>query len=159
MATAKKAAATPEADAKVEVTVETVEAKPSKLSSIRENVLDRASDARATVTSGLDTARGVSSQTSGAAVDFGKAYYAGVSTLGRTLFGFGKEFYGEVTTHAQKTMSAKSVREVAELQAAYIQTRIETSAAHGKEFIDVATVEAEKTMKPVIELLDGKRAA
>jgi len=136
-----------------------VEENASTMSTIRENVMERASDARETLTNGFDTARGVSNQAAGASVDFGKAYYAGLSTIGRTLFGFGKEFYGEVSGHAQKTMSAKSVREVAELQAAFVQSRIETSAAHGKELIDVTALEAEKTMKPVIELLDGKRAA
>ncbi len=129
--------------------------KTSTFDSIRENVSERASSVRETVGTVRDTA----GQTVGAATDFGKAYYSGVTVLGQTLFGFGKEFYGEVTEHAQKTMKAKSLSEVAGLQAAFMQTRIETSAAHGKEFIDVARVQAEETMKPVIALLDGNRAA
>ncbi len=147
MATAKKETKTATADAK------------SALNSIQENVTERATAARETLTSGVETVRETGSKTAGAAVDFGKAYYSGVSVLGQTLWGFGQEFYGEVTSHAQKTMQAKSLSEVAGLQAAYMQTRIETSAAHGKEFIDVAREQAEQTMKPVIELLDGKRAA
>ncbi|MEL6995957.1 MAG: phasin family protein, partial [Pseudomonadota bacterium] len=58
-----------------------------------------------------------------------------------------------------RTMGAKSLTDVAGLQAAFLQTRVETSAAHSKEFVDVAREQAEATLKPVIELLDGKRAA
>lgn len=149
MATAKK----------TEKTAAAKEEAKSTLNSIQDTVTERASAARETLTEGFGTVRETSGMAAGAATDFGRAYYAGVTTLGRTLFGFGQEFYGEVTDHARKTMSAKSLREVAELQAAYVQNRIEVSAAHSKEFIDVARVETEKTMKPVIELLDGKRAA
>lgn len=150
------ATATKKADVKAE------EAKAdakSAFTAARESVSERVSDARETVTSGLDTVRGGANLTAGAAMDFGRAYYGGVTTLGKTLWGFGQEFYGEATAHAQKTMQAKNVQQVAELQGAFIQTRIENSAAHGKEFIDVARKEAENTMKPIIELLDGKRAA
>jgi hypothetical protein len=131
----------------------------STLNSIQENVSERATAARETVTNGIETVRETGGKTAGAAVAFGKAYYSGVSVLGQTLWGFGQEFYGEVTNHAQKTMQAKSLNEVASLQAAYVQNRIETSAAHGKEFIDVAREQTEQTMKPIIELLDGNRAA
>lgn len=129
------------------------------LSSIQENVTERATAARETLSNGFETVRETGGQAAGAAVDFGKAYYAGVNVLGRTLFGFGQEFYGEATNHVQKTLRAKCLSEAAGLQAAYLQNRIETSAAHSKEFIDVAREQAEATMKPVIELLDGKRAA
>ncbi|MEM1374713.1 MAG: phasin family protein [Pseudomonadota bacterium] len=131
----------------------------SAVSNIRESVSERASAVRENVTERLDDVRGTANLTAGAAVDFGKAYYSGLTTVSKTLWGFGQEFYGEVTDHAQKTMQAKNIRQVAELQAAFLQTRVETSAAHGKEFIDVARVETEKTMKPVLELLDGQRAA
>ncbi|MEM1233070.1 MAG: phasin family protein [Pseudomonadota bacterium] len=131
----------------------------SAVSNIRESVTERASAVRENVTERFDDVRGTANMTAGAAMDFGKAYYAGLTTVSKTLWGFGQEFYGEVTDHAQKTMQAKNLKQVAELQAAFLQTRVETSAAHGKEFIDVARIETEKTMKPVLELLDGKRAA
>lgn len=152
MATAKKEAAPKAAEAKTE------EAK-SALSSVRENVTERVSAARETVTENFDSVRGTANRTAGAAMDFGKAYYAGVTTVGSTLWGFAQEFYGEGANHVQKTFQAKNVQQVAELQAAYLQSRIETSAAHGKEFIDVARGEAEKTLKPIVDLLDGQRAA
>ncbi|MCH2076004.1 MAG: phasin family protein [Rhodobacteraceae bacterium] len=148
MATATKSkAAAPKAEAK------------STVSKVRESVSERASAVRENVTERFDDVRGTANLTAGAAMDFGKAYYAGLTTVSKTLWGFGQEFYGEVTDHAQKTMQAKNIQQVAELQASFMQTRLETSAAHGKEFIDVARVETEKTLKPVIELLDGKRAA
>lgn len=131
----------------------------SALNSIRENVTGGAAKVRETVTERFANVRGTANQTAGTAVDFGKAYYAGMTVLGKVLYGFGQEFYGEVSDHAQKTMRAKSLTEVAGLQAAYLQTRVETSAAHSKEFIDVAREQTEATLKPVIELLDGKRAA
>ena len=151
MATAKK-------DAKKAAT-EATEATKSALNSIQENVSERASAAREQITTSVETARETGTKAAGAAVDFGKAYYSGMSVLGQTLWGFGQEFYGEVTNHAQKTLQAKSISDVASLQAAFVQTRIETTAAHGKEFIDVAREQTEQTMKPIIELLDSKRAA
>lgn len=144
--------------AEVKATEAKAEAK-SAVSKAREAVSERASAVRENVTERLDDVRGTANLTAGAAMDFGKAYYAGLTTVSKTLWGFGQEFYGEVTDHAQKTMQAKNIQQVAELQASFMQTRLETSAAHGKEFIDVARVETEKTLKPVIELLDGKRAA
>ncbi|MEL6959156.1 MAG: phasin family protein [Pseudomonadota bacterium] len=151
MATAKKTEKTE--------TPEVKEAAKTTVAAVRENVTERVSAARETVMNSADTVRGVSTQASGAAVDFGKAYYSGLTTLGQTLWGFGQEFYGEVSSHATKTFQARSLKQVAELQAAFAQTRIENSAAHGKEFIDVARVQAEQTIKPIVELLDGKRAA
>ena len=138
---------------------EATAATKSALNSIQENVSERASAAREQITTSVETVRETGTKTAGAAVDFGKAYYSSLSVLGQTIWGFGQEVYGEVTNHAQKTMQAKSLSDVASLQAAFVQTRIETSAAHSKEFIDVAREETEKTMKPIIELLDGKRAA
>ncbi|MEL7012207.1 MAG: phasin family protein [Pseudomonadota bacterium] len=151
MATAKKAPA--------KAATEATAATKSALNSIQENVSERATAAREQITTSVETVRETGSKTAGAAVDFGKAYYGSLTVLGQTLWGFGQEVYGEVTDHAQKTMQAKSLSDVASLQAAFVQTRIETSAAHSKEFIDVAREETEKTMKPIIELLDGKRAA
>lgn len=138
---------------------QSTESVKSALNSIQENVSERASAVRETVSNSFDTVRSTGSDAAGATVEFGKAYYAGVSILGQTVWGFGQEFYGEVTDHARKTMGAKSVREVAELQASYVQGRIETSASHGKEFIDIAREQAELTMKPIISLLDSKRSA
>ena len=102
MATATKKTAEPKVEAKAEEVKSTVE-------NIRENVTERATAVRDNVTERYEDAREVASKTSGAAMDFGKAYYAGVTTVGKTLFGFGKEIYGEVASHAQKTMSAKSI--------------------------------------------------
>ncbi|MEM6727932.1 MAG: phasin family protein [Pseudomonadota bacterium] len=150
-ATKDKAAAAKAEEAKADA--------KSAVSNIRESVTQRASSVRENVTERFDDVRGTANMTAGAAMDFGKAYYAGLTTVGRTLWGMTQEVYGEASSHVTKTFQARNVREVAELQAAFVQTRIENSAAHGKELIDVTRVEAEKTMKPVIELLDGKRAA
>ncbi|MEO1749789.1 MAG: phasin family protein, partial [Pseudomonadota bacterium] len=125
MATAKNKSA----NAATEATAAT----KSALNSIQENVSERASAAREQITTSVETVRETGTKTAGAAVDFGKAYYSGLSVLGQTIWGFGQEVYGEVTNHAQKTMQAKSLSDVASLQAAFVQTRIETSAAHSKE--------------------------
>ena len=154
MATATKAKA-------AEAKATDVKAQDSKstLNKVRENVTERASAVRENVTERLDDVRGTANQTAGAAVDFGKAYYSGLNTIGKTLWGFTQEVYGETATHVQKTMQAKNVKEVAALQASFMQHRVENSAAHGKELIDVTRVQVEETIKPIVELLDGKRAA
>ncbi|MEM9717493.1 MAG: phasin family protein [Pseudomonadota bacterium] len=147
MATAKKTAQA--ASKEAASTVET----------IRENVSERATAAKEAVSERYETVKDTAGTAAGVAKDFGTAYYTGVTTLGKTLFGFAQEFYGEAAEHATKTMKAKNLTSVAELQAAFIQSRIENSATHGKIFIDVARQQTEATMKPVIDLLDGKRAA
>ncbi|MEO0343162.1 MAG: phasin family protein [Pseudomonadota bacterium] len=148
MATATKA---PKAAAAEEAT--------STVETIRENVSERATAAKEAVAERYETVRDTASTAASVAKDFGTAYYNGVSTLGKTLFGFAQEFYAETAEHATKTMKAKNLTSVAELQAAFIQSRIENSATHGKVFIDVARQQTEATMKPVIALLNTKSAA
>ena len=89
----------------------------------------------------------------------GRAYANGVVELGKALFGFGREAYEEVVDNVRATANAKCMREVAELQAAFIQTRIENSTAHMKEFADLARVKAEETVEPLVGLVKKEAAA
>ena len=131
----------------------------STVESIRENVSERATAATQTVTDSYETVRGTAGKVAGVAKDFGSAYYTGVTTLGKTLFGFAQDIYVETAEHATKTMKAKDMTSVAELQAAFIQSRIENAATHSKIFVDVARQQTEATMKPIVEALDTKKAA
>jgi len=154
MATANKAA-----EATKEV-VETAKAETkSTVETIRENVTERASAATKTVSEGYKTATDTAGAVAGVAKEFGTAYYNGVSILGKTLFGFAQDVYAETAEHATKTMKAKDMTSVAELQAAFIQSRIENAAKHSKVFIDVAHQQTKATWKPVIDALDTKKAA
>lgn len=79
------------------------------------------------------------------------AYVAGTLELVRTLGGFGQEIVTEAGEHARATVRAKGLREVAELQAAFAQRRIEMSATHTKEFVDLARARSEEVIAPLAD--------
>ncbi len=108
----------------------------------------------------IETVREVAGNLGGALTLGGKAYYAGLYDLGRTLGGFGREILTEAGEHVRATMQAKCLSEVARLQAAYAQHRIEMSATHAKEFVDLARVKSEEVIAPIADLLkQDKKAA
>jgi hypothetical protein len=88
-----------------------------------------------------------------------RAYVNGVLDLGRTLGGFGREISAEAGRHVGATFEALSLRELAELQAAWVQHRIETSTAHVKEFADLAHDRTKDVVAPFAALLKQDTAA
>lgn len=85
-----------------------------------------------------------------------KAYADGLLELGLTLGGFGREILVEASRHLDATLQARSVREVAELQAAFVQHRIEVSTAQAKEFADLALAKSESVIAPFAVLVRPK---
>jgi hypothetical protein len=96
---------------------------------------------------------------SGAVTAGSRAYVNGVLELGRTLGGFGREIAAEAGRHVRATIEARSLREVAELQAAWVQHRVETSTAHAKEFADLAHAKSMDVISPFTALLKQDKAA
>jgi hypothetical protein len=86
------------------------------------------------------------------------AYVAGCLDLGRAVGSFGREILGDTGEHLRAAVRAKNLRELAELQAAFAQHRIEMSAAHAKEFADLARSRAEQAIAPIAHLLEDKTA-
>jgi hypothetical protein len=82
-----------------------------------------------------------------------RAYVNGILELGRTLGGFGREVAMETGRHVRATVEARSLREVAELQAAWAQHRVETSTAQAKEFADVAHARAIGVIAPFVAMM------
>ena len=82
-----------------------------------------------------------------------KAYVAGSLEIGRTLGGFGREMLTETGEHLRATVRAKNLRELAELQAAFAQHRIEMSATYAKELADLARTGSEQAIAPIADLL------
>ena len=107
----------------------------------------------------IEDARQVAGDLGGALSTGSKAYVAGVLELGRTLGGFGREILIEAGEHVRATVKARNLREVAELQAAFAQHRIEMSATHTKEFVDLARSKAEEAIAPIAGLLKQDNAA
>jgi hypothetical protein len=79
--------------------------------------------------------------------------------LGRTLGGFGREIAAEAGRQVHATIEARSLREVAELQAAWVQHQVETSAAHAKEFADLTNIKIMDVIAPFAALLKQDKAA
>ena len=107
----------------------------------------------------LDGAKEIGTGLSTTLAAGGRAYVSGVIELGRTLGGFGREIVGEANRHIRATIEAQSLREVAELQAAWAQHRVETSTAHAKEFIDLAYAKTMDVIAPFAVLLKQGTAA
>ena len=107
----------------------------------------------------VDVARRAAAEIGAAFGTGSRAYVAGALELARTLGGFGREIATETGEHVRATFRAKNLREVAELQAAYAQRRIEMSATHTKEYADLARANAEAVIAPVAGLLTRKNTA
>jgi hypothetical protein len=88
-----------------------------------------------------------------------RAYVTGVFELGRMLGGFGREIANEAGQHVRATVEARALRDVAELQAVWLQHRIETSTAHVKEFADLAHSRTMEVIAPFAALLRRNKAA
>jgi hypothetical protein len=101
----------------------------------------------------------IATELSGALTAGSRAYMNGVLELGRTLGGFGSEIAAEAGRHVRATIEARSLREVAELQAAWVQHRVETSTAHAKEFADLAHTKTMEGIAPFAALLKQNKAA
>jgi len=104
-------------------------------------------------------AREVAADLQGALTAGSRAYVNGVLELGRTLGGLAREIAAEAGRHVRATIEARSLREVAELQAAWVQHRVETSAAQAKEFADLAQAKTMDVVAPFAALLRQDKAA
>ena len=107
----------------------------------------------------LGGATEIATELSGALTAGGRAYVNGVFELGRTLGGFGREIAAEAGRHVRATVEARSLREVAERQVAWVQHRFETSTAHAKEFADLAHTGIMDVIAPFAALLKQDQAA
>jgi hypothetical protein len=74
------------------------------------------------------------------------------------LGGFGREVANEAGQHVRATIEARALRDVAEVQAAWLQHRIETSTAHVKEFADLAHSRTMEVIAPFASLLRRNKA-
>jgi hypothetical protein len=107
----------------------------------------------------LDDAKEIATNVSGALHAGSCAYVNGILELSRTLGGFGREIAAEASRHVRATIEARSLREVAELQAAWVQHRIETSTAQTKEFADLAHTKTMDVITPFAALLKHNTGA
>jgi hypothetical protein len=112
-----------------------------------------------TVGTPLVGAKAIVTRLPGALTAGSRAYVNGVIELSRRLGGFGREVAAETGRHVRATMEARCLREVAELQAAWLQHRVETSTAHAKEFADLASAKAMDVIAPVAALLKQDKPA
>jgi hypothetical protein len=101
----------------------------------------------------LNGAKQIATEFSAALTAGSRAYVNGILELGRTLGGFGREVAVEAGRHVRATVEARSLREVAELQAAWAQHRVETSTAQVKEFADVTHAKAIGVITPFAAML------
>ncbi len=113
----------------------------------------------ATARSRFNDVRETAGSIGGALSEGSRAYVSGMLELGRTLSDFGREVLTEAGEHVRATFGAKSIREVAELQAGYVQHRIEMSATHTKEFVDLARARSEEVIAPLADLIQQKKSA
>jgi hypothetical protein len=107
----------------------------------------------------IDGAKQIATELPGALTVGSRAYVNGVLELGRTLVGFGREIATEAGRHVRATIEARSLREVAELQAGWVQHRVETSTAHAKEFADLTHTKTMDVIAPFAALLKQDKAA
>lgn len=100
----------------------------------------------------LGTATSVLSETA-------SAYVAGVSAITKSVFGVGQEIAQETLEHGKSSMQATCVRSLAEMQAGYVQHRLESSTVHVKTVADVASESFKNVYAPLFGLLKDRNAA
>ena len=111
------------------------------------------------VTAKVQDAREVVGDLSKALTASSKAYVSGILELSKTFGGFGREIMTESKDHVVALTKAKSLREVAERQAAFVQHRVEMSATHTKELGDLARIKTEDVITPVTDLVAASTKA
>jgi hypothetical protein len=107
----------------------------------------------------LGGAKEIATELSGVLTAGSRAYVNGVLELGWTLGCFGREIAVEAERHVRATIEVRSLREAAELQAAWAQHRVETSTAHFKEFADLAHTKTMDVISPFAALVKQDKAA
>jgi hypothetical protein len=108
---------------------------------------------------GLDGVKEGARRFPGAVAAGSRAYLRGILALGRAIGGQGREIAAEAGRHVRVTLKAQSLREVAELQAAWVQHRVETSTAHAKELADLAHARTMDVIAPFVTLLKQDKPA
>ena len=108
--------------------------------------------------SGTEQAATLRSRIPAAMADGARAYVKGLSDLARSLGGFVAEIGKESRAHVEQSLKARNLRSFGELQLAWAQHRVETSATHVKEFADLARDRSEAVIEPFTALLVGGMA-
>lgn len=102
-----------------------------------------------------ETARSAAS----AASEVASAYVSGVTELGRTAIGVGQEIVQETVDHGRNSLKANCLGDLAEMQAGYVQHRIESSTVHVKTLADVASSYVQRIYAPLAGLLKTSKSA
>ena len=108
---------------------------------------------------GLDGVKEIATRLPGAVSAGSRAYVSGILALGRALGSQGREIAAEAGRHVRVTLKARSLCEVAELQAAWVQHRAETLTAHAKEFADLAHAKTMDVIAPFAALVKQDKPA
>lgn len=120
---------------------------------------EKIKDEQTSLRNRIEDVRGAAGEVGGAMATAGRAYASGLVELGRALGGFGREIASDANEHVRATIRARNLREVAALQAAFAQHRIEMSATHSKEFVDLARAKSEEVIAPFTDLVKQDAAA
>lgn len=107
----------------------------------------------------LGNARGVATRVTGALSAGTNAYLGGLVEIGKTLGGFAREIVTETGDHLRASVQAKNLRDVGELQAAFVQHRVEVAATHVKEVAELARAKSEEVIAPIAALLKRHQTA
>ncbi|PIB26007.1 hypothetical protein BFP76_13600 [Amylibacter kogurei] len=87
------------------------------------------------------------------------AYVSGVTAITKSVFGIGKEIAQETVDHGKMSMKANCMRSLVEMQAGYVQHRVESSTVHFKTVADVTTESVKNVYAPIAELVNNRKAA
>lgn len=88
-----------------------------------------------------------------------RAYTNSITELSRMLLGFGRDVVDDSVNHVKATFRATNLRQVAELQVAFAQNRIEGAAAHLQQVVELARAKAGDAIDPLAGLVKTKEAA
>ena len=88
----------------------------------------------------------------------GRKTFEGVVAFDKALFDVLKSNVTSYIDHGKATMSAKSINDVVELQAAYAHSCIEATAANSRELLDLAKTKTEEAYAPVKDALAGLKS-
>lgn len=112
-----------------------------------------------TAAEATQTATAAMSGATSALTEAATAYFTGISAISKSVFGVGKEIAEETVEHGKSSMQANCVRSLAEMQAGYVQHRIESATVHAKEVSDVASESFKNVYTPLISMLKERKAA
>lgn len=126
---------------------------------VTEAATAKVADVTETTTESVKTAATAATGIFSALATSGRAAFAGIIEVDKTLFGYAKDAVTGYVDHGKKSLQAKNINDLVDLQAAYAHANIEASVANAREIVDLSRTKTIEAYAPVKDAYASYKAA